>query len=150
MAAKLSGPGGGSKFVIEQNHEINVTPFVDIMLVLLIIFMVAAPIATVDVEVALPPANAKAVPPPEKPVYVSIKKNGDTYLMNDKVPVDELPTAIQRMIGSRDPKKERVYIRADKGTRYAAFMKVIATLQDSQIYEVALVGEDTAQTGGGK
>src|SRR5271165_4981217 len=104
MAAKLSGPGGGSKFVIEQNHEINVTPFVDVMLVLLIIFMVAAPLATVDVEVALPPAAAKATPPPPKPIYVSIKKDGSIYLMNDRVDsVDDLPEAINRMVGKRDP-----------------------------------------------
>jgi biopolymer transport protein ExbD len=142
MAAKLSGPGGGSKFVIEQNHEINVTPFVDVMLVLLIIFMVAAPLATVDVEVALPPAAAKATPPPPKPIYVSIKKDGSVYLMNDKTTVDDLPDAINKMVGKRDPAHERVYIRADVGTEYGDFEDVMRTLQDQGFYSVALVGED--------
>jgi biopolymer transport protein ExbD/biopolymer transport protein TolR len=143
MAAKLSGPGGGSKFVIEQNHEINVTPFVDVMLVLLIIFMVAAPLATVDVEVALPPAAAKATPPPPKPIYVSIKKDGSVYLMNDRLDsTDDLPTAINKMIGKRDPTHERVYIRADKDTQYGDFEDVMKTLQDQGFYSVALVGED--------
>ena len=68
MAAKLSGPSGGSKGTVEQNSEINVTPFVDVMLVLLIIFMVAAPLATVSIEVDLPPAVAPPQTNPPKPV----------------------------------------------------------------------------------
>lgn len=74
MGAKLSG-GGGSKFHVEANAEINVTPFVDVMLVLLIIFMVAAPLATVSVEVKLPPAVAKPIQNPPKPVYISLQKD---------------------------------------------------------------------------
>jgi biopolymer transport protein ExbD/biopolymer transport protein TolR len=145
MAAKLSGPGGGSKFVIEQNHEINVTPFVDVMLVLLIIFMVAAPLATVDVEVALPPAAAKAAPNPPKPIYVSIKKDGSVYLMNDRTTIDDLPADLKRTVGRRDPAHERVFIRADKDTQYGDFEDVMKTLQDQGFYSVALVGEDTAK-----
>ena len=74
MAAKLSGSGGG-KFGIEANADINVTPFVDVMLVLLIIFMVAAPLATVSVKVELPPAVAMPSPTPPKPIYISIQKD---------------------------------------------------------------------------
>jgi biopolymer transport protein ExbD len=75
MAAKLSG-GGGGKYQVEQNSEINVTPFVDIMLVLLIIFMVAAPLATPSVEVKLPRAVAPPAPNPPVPIYISIQDNG--------------------------------------------------------------------------
>ena len=78
MGAQLSG-GGGSKYSIQQNSEINVTPFVDVMLVLLIIFMVAAPLATVSVKVDLPNAVAKPSPNPPKPVFISIKKSGSLY-----------------------------------------------------------------------
>jgi len=81
MAAKLSGPGGG-KFDVEMNHEINVTPFVDVMLVLLIIFMVAAPLASVNVKINLPPANAKPQTKPPQIIYVSIKADG-TYYVGD-------------------------------------------------------------------
>ncbi|MEI6281874.1 MAG: biopolymer transporter ExbD, partial [Alphaproteobacteria bacterium] len=80
MAAKLAGGGGGGKFNVEQNSEINVTPFVDVMLVLLIIFMVAAPLATVSIHVDLPPAVAQASPNPPKPVYISIQTNGSTFI----------------------------------------------------------------------
>ncbi|HEY0102585.1 MAG TPA: biopolymer transporter ExbD, partial [Brevundimonas sp.] len=80
MGAKLSGPGGGSKFNIEQNSEINVTPFVDVMLVLLIIFMVAAPLATVSIEVDLPPAVAPPAQNPPTPIYISIQKDGDVFI----------------------------------------------------------------------
>jgi biopolymer transport protein ExbD/biopolymer transport protein TolR len=144
MAAKLSGPGGGSKFVIEQNHEINVTPFVDVMLVLLIIFMVAAPLATVSVEVKLPNAVAPPTPNPPKPIYVSIKADGRIYLMNNETDVDFLGGDLRKLVGSRDPTKERVFIRADKGTRYGRFMEVMNTLQDNGFYSVALVGQDVS------
>jgi biopolymer transport protein ExbD/biopolymer transport protein TolR len=143
MAAKLSGPGGGSKFAIEQNHEINVTPFVDVMLVLLIIFMVAAPLATVDVEVALPPENVKSAPYPQKPIFVTIKKDGSVYLGNDISSVDSLSADIHHVIGRRDPAHERVFIRGDKETRYGDFMHVMNALQDDGFYEVALVGQDS-------
>jgi len=75
MGAKLAGPAAGSRFNVEQNSEINVTPFVDVMLVLLIIFMVAAPLATVSVTLTLPEAIAPVTPNPAKPVYISIQQS---------------------------------------------------------------------------
>jgi biopolymer transport protein ExbD len=144
MAAKLSGPGGGSRFVVEQNHDINVTPFVDVMLVLLIIFMVAAPLATVDVEVALPPAAAKAQPNPDRTIYVSIKKNGDVYLMNDRTDVDSLPDDLKKLTAGRHDANTRIFIRADVDTDYGDIQEVLKKLQDSGFYQVALVGEDKA------
>ena len=142
MAAKLSGPGGGSKFVIEQNSEINVTPFVDVMLVLLIIFIVAAPLASVSVPIALPPAVAKPAQNPPKPIYISIQKDGDIYIGDGRTDLGSMSADITRLVGARDPSKERIFIRADKETRYGAFMEVMVTLQDNGFYSVALVGED--------
>ena len=143
MAAKLSG-GGSGRFNVEQNAEINVTPFVDVMLVLLIIFMVAAPLASVTVEVALPPAVAKAASNPPKPVYISIQKSGDIYLGDSKVDVATLGQDLVDNIGKRDPTKERIFIRGDKEARYGTFMQVMNTLQDSGFYSVALVGADAS------
>ena len=144
MAAKLAG-GGGGRFNVEQNSEINVTPFVDVMLVLLIIFMVAAPLASVTVEVALPTAVAKASTNPPKPVYISIQSNGNIYLGDNRVlDAYDLGTELKANIGKRDPTKERIYIRADKQTRYGAFMAVMNSLQDNGFYSVALVGADNS------
>jgi len=144
MAAKLSGPGGGSKFTIEQNSEINVTPFVDVMLVLLIIFMVAAPLASVSVEVKLPTAVAPPAPPPQTPIYISIKRDGRVYIGDGQTSIDQMGADLSRLLGRRDPTQERIFIRADEGTRYGTFMEVMNTLQDNGFYSVALVGEDNA------
>jgi TonB system transport protein ExbD (group 1) len=141
MAAKLSG-GGGDRFNVEQNSEINVTPFVDVMLVLLIIFMVAAPLASVSVEVNLPPAVAKASPNPPKPVYISIKESGDVFIGDFPTTVDTMGVDLTKNIGRRDPTKERIFIRADEKTRYGAFMEVMNALQDNGFYSVALIGKD--------
>ena len=141
MAAKLSG-GGGDRFNVEQNSDINVTPFVDVMLVLLIIFMVAAPLASVSVEVNLPPAVAKASPNPPKPVYISIQESGKVYIGDFETSVDSMGQDIAKNIGKRDPSKERIFIRADEKVRYGAFMEVMNTLQDNGFYSVALVGRD--------
>ena len=141
MAAKLSG-GGGDRFNVEQNSDINVTPFVDVMLVLLIIFMVAAPLASVSVEVNLPPAVAKASPNPPKPVYISIKKSGEVFIGDFPTTVDTLGDDLLKNIGRRDPTKERIFIRADEKTRYGNFMEVMNTLQDNGFYSVALIGKD--------
>jgi TonB system transport protein ExbD (group 1) len=147
MAAKLAGSGGG-KFDIEQNHEINVTPFVDVMLVLLIIFMVAAPLATVSVKVDLPPAVAIPSPNPPKPIYITIQKDGSIHIGDFPTDLDSMGDDLRKQIGTRDPSKERIYIRADKETIYGDFMGVMNKLQDNGFYSVALIGTD--QRGGGK
>jgi biopolymer transport protein ExbD len=144
MAAKLSGPGGGSRFTIEQNSEINVTPFVDVMLVLLIIFMVAAPLASVSVPVKLPTAVAPPAQNPPKPIYISIQEDGDIWIGDGKTSIGEMSADLTRLVGARDPGKERIFIRADTKTRYGAFMEVMNTLQDNGFYSVALVGEDNS------
>ncbi len=141
MGAKLSG-GGGGKFHVEANHDINVTPFVDVMLVLLIIFMVTAPLATVSVEVKLPPASVKPQENPPKPIYISLQKNGNLFIGDDPTSLETLGEDLHARMGARDPDKERIFIRCDKGTRYAEFMKLMNTLQDNSFYSVALQGED--------
>ena len=142
MAAKLSGSGGG-KYAVEANSEINVTPFVDVMLVLLIIFMVAAPLASVNVKVNLAPAVAKPSTAPPKPVYISLQPSGRVYIGDFPTSIPTLGEDMRKQLGvKRNPGKERIYIRADKDVVYGDFMGVMNMLQDNGFYSVALVGED--------
>jgi TonB system transport protein ExbD (group 1) len=140
MAAKLSGPGGG-KFDVEMNHDINVTPFVDVMLVLLIIFMVAAPLASVSVKVTLPPANAKPQTKPPKVMYISLKANGDLYVGDNLTDIVDLTDSLKLAEGPGQ-QDERIFIRGDENVEYGKFLEVMNTLQDNGFYSVALVGED--------
>ena len=143
MGAKLSGSGGDNKYQEEANSTINVTPFVDVMLVLLIIFMVAAPLAAVTVKVQLPPAVAKPTTNPPKPVYISIQPNGRLFIQDFPTDIATLGDDLRRQLGARrNPTKERIYIRADKDVMYGDFMGVVNQLQDNGFYSVALVGED--------
>ena len=140
MAVKLGGKKG-EKYALGQNADINVTPFVDVMLVLLIIFMVAAPLASVNVKINLPPAN---VPPQTKPpqiIYVSIKENGDVYVGDNLTDLTELPDALKLAAGPNHVGL-RIFIRGDENMEYGKFLDVMNTMQDNGFYSVALVGED--------
>ena len=150
MAAKLAGPGGGGRYHVEANSEINVTPFVDVMLVLLIIFMVAAPLAAVSIKVDLPVANAPATPNPQKPFNISMKPDGSVYLQDAPSTAETIGDDIKKQIGKRNPDKERIFIRGDKDVLYGDFTKVMASLQDNGFYSVALVGEDRSGVGSKK
>lgn len=141
MGAKLSGSGGG-RYAVDANSEINVTHFVDVMLVLLIIFMVAAPMAAVTVQVNLPPAVAKPSTNPPKPVYISIQPGGSIYIGDSRVELADIGDTLRTTIGQRNPEKERIFIRADKDVLYGDFMGVMNMLQDNGFYSVALIGED--------
>jgi biopolymer transport protein ExbD len=141
MAAKIAGSGGG-RYQVNQNAEINVTPFVDVMLVLLIIFMVAAPLAAVTIQVKLPVAAAPPAANPPTPVYISIQESGDIFIGDFPSNLDSLAGDLRRQIGRRDPSRERIFIRADQDTMYVKFMQVMNALQDAGFYSVALVGED--------
>jgi biopolymer transport protein ExbD len=147
MGAKLAG-GGGGRFNIEQNSEINVTPFVDVMLVLLIIFMVAAPLATVSIKVELPPSSAKPASNPPKPVYISIQSNGNTYIGDSPTDLASIGDDLRKIVGKRDPSKERIFIRGDQDAMYKDFMGVMNALQDNGFYSVALIGLDQNRPGG--
>jgi biopolymer transport protein ExbD len=140
MGAKLSGSGGSQE---EAMADINVTPFVDVMLVLLIIFMEAATFAAVTVKVSLPPAVAKPGTNPPKPVYISIQSNGRIFIQDVPSDLSTLGDDLRKQVGNkRDPGKERIFIRGDKDVMYGDFMGVMNTLQDNNFYSVALVGED--------
>ena len=142
MGAKLGGSGGG-KYQEEANASINVTPFVDVMLVLLIIFMVAAPLAAVTVKVELPLAVAKPGVNPPKPVYISLQANGRIFIQDFPSDLATLGDDLRKQVGNkRDPAHERIFIRGDKNVTYGDFMAVMNMLQDNNFYSVALVGED--------
>ncbi len=145
MAAKLSGPGGGGGHTIEQNADINVTPFVDIMLVLLIIFMVAAPMATVSIRLDLPPAVPPENPTEVKePVYITVQETGSIFIADKQSTLEGLSADVCAALGGGDPacKEERVFIRADPEVTYNQFMEVMNELQAKGFFKVGLLNED--------
>jgi len=145
MGAKLSGPGGGKSHTISQNADINVTPFVDIMLVLLIIFMVAAPMATVSIRLDLPPAVPPVNPEEQKePVYITVQETGSIFIADQQSSLEGLSADVCAALGGGDPacKDERVFIRADPEVTYNQFMEVMNELQAKGFFKVGLLNED--------
>lgn len=120
-----------------ENHEINVTPFIDVMLVLLIIFMVAAPLATVDVKVDLPASTAVPQPKPDEPLYLSIKADHSLALGNDPVEKDGLIKALNSLTESNV--ETRIFLRADKTVDYDTLMQTMNKLRDGGYLKIALV-----------
>jgi biopolymer transport protein ExbD len=124
--------------------DINVTPFIDVILVLLIIFMVAAPLSTVDVAVDLPASNARSKPRPGKPLFLTVRNDLSLALSDDAVSRDALPSALdRRTAGDRE---QRVFLRADRSVAYGELMKVMNLLRDAGYLKVALVGLEDAQS----
>jgi len=127
---------------LAENPEINGTPFIDVMLVLLIIFMVAAPLATVDIKVDLPASSAKPAPRPEKPVFLSVKADQRLYLGEEPVTVEALgPTLDARTHNNKDT---TIFFQADKGVDYGDLMSVMDALRAAGYLKVGLVGLETA------
>ncbi len=124
-------------------HEINVTPFIDVMLVLLIIFMVAAPLATVDVNVDLPASSAKQQQRPEKPLYLTIATNGEIVVGAKIVELEKLGESIDHETGG--DKEKRIFLRADKTIEYGRLMDVMNRLRRSGYLKIALVTLEGAQ-----
>jgi len=122
----------------DELHEINVTPFIDVMLVLLIIFMVAAPLSTVDVAVDLPVSTTKPQPRPDKPVFLTIKADQTLALGNEPLSPAQLGQAIDAAT-SRD-RTQRIFLRADKTVPYGRIMDVMNLLRAAGYLKVALVG----------
>ena len=127
-----------------ESHEINVTPFIDVMLVLLIIFMVAAPLSTVDVHVDLPMSNAAPQPKPDKPIYLTIKTDLTLSIGNDSVPRNQLTQAVHS--ATQMDKNKRLFLRADQNVPYGELMTVLNLLRTAGYLKIALVGlESTGQ-----
>ncbi len=146
MAAKVGGKGGG-KFDLGQNSDMNVTPFVDVMLVLLIIFMVSIPPSTAFVKLDLPPA----VPPPpgtkvKEPTLINLQAGKRVFIGETATTLDGLVGALSDQLKIDDPTlpptEQRVYIRADRDVRYGDFMDVMNQLQGNGFYQVALINEE--------
>ena len=143
MGAKLSGPAGQGGKTIEQNSDINVTPFVDVMLVLLIIFMVAAPMATVSIRLDLPPAVPPENPEDEKePVFITIQDSGSLFIVDQQTTIETLAADVCAAIGGGSCEEERVFVRAQPDVLYESFMEVMNTLQENGFYKVGLLNED--------
>jgi biopolymer transport protein ExbD len=144
MAAKLAGNGGGGRYTIRQNADINVTPFVDILLVLLIIFMVAVPMATAAIKVDLPPASKEASH--QKPVLIAIQDSGALFLAGRPTSLTGLPLALDAQFaadgqaGTRQD--QRVMIQAQADVPYEAFMGVINQVHGAGWVKVGIVNED--------
>ena len=134
MAANISG----GEDEAGELHEINVTPFIDVMLVLLIIFMVAAPLSTVDVAVDLPVSTAKPEPRPDKPLFLTIRADLSLALGNDPVSSAQFARAMDE--ASQQDRTKRVFLRADKTVPYSELMRVMNLLRAAGYLKVALVG----------
>jgi biopolymer transport protein ExbD len=138
---------------LAENGEINVTPFIDVMLVLLIIFMVAAPLSTVDVAVDLPGSTATPAERPDEPLYLTLKPDLTLHLGESQIAREALAAELERITeGDRDT---RIFLRADKGVDYGDFMELMNLLRAAGYLKIALVGlevlpqaaAETADTG---
>lgn len=126
---------------LEETHEINVTPFIDVILVLLIIFMVAAPLATVDVNIDLPGSTATPAPRPEQPLFLTLKDDLSLALGNDTVPREGFAATLDARTES--DKETRIFLRADKSVDYGELMEVMNLLRAAGYLKIALVGLET-------
>jgi biopolymer transport protein ExbD len=127
---------------LDEQHEINVTPFIDVMLVLLIVFMVAAPLSTVDIPVELPVSAAKPQPRPEKPVFVTIEADLAVAVGEETVGGTGLIAALDAATGGN--RDTRLYLRADKTVPYGELMRVMDQLRAGGYLKVGLVGLERA------
>ena len=128
---------------LEEVHGINVTPFIDVMLVLLIIFMVAAPLATVDIAVDLPSSNAEPQQKPDKPIYLTLKPDLTIAIGDSPIARDQLAGALDSATGGN--KDDRIFLRADRGVPYGDVMAVMNELRVARYLKVALVGLEIRQ-----
>jgi biopolymer transport protein TolR len=146
------GAGGASGATVEMSRrrhrrravmsEINVTPMVDVMLVLLIIFMVSAPLLTVGVPLDLPQTKAKSLDQDREPLTISVKTTGEVFLQNSEIKVDDLVPKLQAILQARGAgTDERIYVRGDKKVDYGTVMRVMGRLSAAGYQRVALVTE---------
>jgi biopolymer transport protein TolR len=146
MAANAGTPSiGGGRHRSRRRRgvmaEINVTPMVDVMLVLLIIFMVSAPLLTVGVPIDLPQSQAKSLDQDKEPLTISVNDKGQVYLQNSEIKVDELVDKLKAVADARGGTEARVYVRGDKKVDYGTMMQVMGRLSGAGFHRVALVTE---------
>jgi len=141
MAVKLSSGDAD----LEVNHEINVTPFIDVILVLLIIFMVAAPLSTVDVNVELPASTALPVPRPDKPLFLTVKS--DLSLLLGEAPVGRASLAGALDAATQSDREQRIFVRADKSVAYGELMEAMNLLRAAGYLKIGLVGLEASPGG---
>lgn len=139
MGAQLSPGGRGRGYRRQQFSEINVTPFVDVMLVLLIIFMVTAPMLTAGVSVDLPESSAKPVPGTDEPLTVSVTASGEVYIQETLVSMETLQAKLNAIVGEK--RDTRIFVRGDKGIDYGLVMRVIGEINAAGLTKVALITE---------
>lgn len=139
MALRLGSQSGDD---LEIQHEINVTPFIDVILVLLIIFMVAAPLATVDIGVDLPASTAPEQPRPDKPVFLTIKPDLTIAVGDAVVARDSLAAALDAASGGH--KDQTIFVRADQSVSYGELMGIMNVLRECGYLKLALVGLEAA------
>jgi biopolymer transport protein ExbD len=123
---------------LEESHEINVTPFIDVMLVLLIIFMVAAPLSTVDIPVDLPVSQAQPAKKPDNPLYVTLKSDLSLAVGNDPIAWAQLASTLDAQTSS--DRTKRVFLRGDKSVPYGEVIRLMDALRTAGYLKVALVG----------
>lgn len=144
MAAANAGTpvaGKGRRRRRSVMAEINVTPMVDVMLVLLIIFMVSAPLLTVGVPIDLPQSQAKSLDQDKEPLTLSVNDKGKVYLQNEEIELEKLVPKLEAVAQARGGKESRVYVRGDKNVNYGAMMAVMGRLSGAGFTRVALVTE---------
>ena len=141
MALHIHDYSAGESAESREIHDINVTPFIDVMLVLLIIFMVAAPLATVDIRVNLPASSAQPQPRPDKPVYLTIKADKQLYLSDALTTSDRLSEQLNEQ--TKADKDTTIFLQADKAVDYATLMTVMDTLRTAGYLKVGLVSMES-------
>jgi len=141
MAGASGGGGRGRRRRAAPMAEINVTPMVDVMLVLLIIFMVSAPLLTVGVPLDLPQTQAKSLDQDKNPLTLSVNLKGQVFLNDTEIPIDDLVPKLKAITEARAGLDERIFVRGDKKVDYGTVMKVMGRLSSAGFRRVALVTE---------
>ena len=147
VSASSGGRGRRGRGRRAVMSEINVTPFVDVMLVLLIVFMVSAPLLTVGVPLDLPQSQAKSLDQDREPLTVSVNVQGQIFLQNSEIKPEDLVPKLKAITDARGGLDERIYVRGDKKVDYGTMMRVMGRLSAAGYHRVALVTE--VEQGGG-